>query len=430
MRRRWLIVALTAATVLSMLYFGSRTPVLRIAVFSGSNWDVPEADSYSLLDEAIAAFAETHPGVQIEYESGIPKDEYEEWIAQCILRDDLPDILFVPSEYFSTLASTHALQPLDDFARADAAFQEEAYYPASLQTCRQDGTLYALPYLSVPELIFVNKTLLQQEGIAIPDQDWTWDDFLRIVEKVTKDTDGDGVVDQYGTCGFSWQQAAYSNGALFYDEQTDTASFSDVSMIEAITFLRELYGVCDQDQVSTQQFDEGQVAFQPMNYSDYRAYMPYPWRVKKFSGFEWECLPFPSGEQGVNTSAIDTLMVAMSARSTQKKLAWEFMRYLSGDAEHQKQAAIVSQGVSVLPSIMQDEEVNAALQADIPGTSVFDMDVLDTVMRQGVSVRMTQEREQIIQSADGTLSALVHNQQDIENELIRLERRINAYLKK
>ena len=34
---------------------------------------------------------------------GIPKDEYEEWIAQCILRDDLPDILFVPSEYFSTL---------------------------------------------------------------------------------------------------------------------------------------------------------------------------------------------------------------------------------------------------------------------------------------------------------------------------------------
>ena len=323
MRRRWLIIALTAATVLSMLYFGSRTPVLRIAVFSGSNWDVPEADSYSLLDEAIAAFAETHPGVQIEYESGIPKDEYEEWIAQCILRDDLPDILFVPSEYFSTLASTHALQPLDDFARADAAFQEEAYYPASLQTCRQDGTLYALPYLSVPELIFVNKTLLQQEGIAIPDQDWTWDDFLRIVEKVTKDTDGDGVVDQYGTCGFSWQQAAYSNGALFYDEQTDTASFSDVSMIEAITFLRELYGVCDQDQVSTQQFDEGQVAFQPMNYSDYRAYMPYPWRVKKFSGFEWECLPFPSGEQGVNTSAIATLMVAMSGRCTQKKLVWE-----------------------------------------------------------------------------------------------------------
>ena len=86
MRRRWLIIALTAATVLSMLYFGSRTPVLRIAVFSGSNWDVPEADSYSLLDEAIAAFAETHPGVQIEYESGIPTVSYTHLTLPTILR--------------------------------------------------------------------------------------------------------------------------------------------------------------------------------------------------------------------------------------------------------------------------------------------------------------------------------------------------------
>lgn len=430
MRKHWMIIALVAAIALSVLYFGTRTAVLRVAVFSGSNWGVPESDSYSLLDEAITAFAAAHPGVRIEYESGIPKDEYEEWIAQRILNDDLPDILFVPSEYFSTLASVHALRPLDDLARADATFQEDSYYAASLEACRQDETLYALPYVSVPELIFVNKTLLEQEGIAIPAQDWTWDDFLAIVEAVTKDLDGDGAADQYGVCGFGWQQAAYSNGALFYDEQENTVCFSDAAMIEAITFLRQLYLVCDQDQVSAQQFDEGLVAFQPMNYSDYRAYMPYPWRVKKFSGFEWECLPFPRGGSGVNASAIDTLMVAMSARSAQPQLAWEFMRYLSGDEAYQQQAAIISQGVSVLPRVMQDETVTAALQEDIPGTSSFDMDVLDTVMHQGIPVRMTQDEEAIIESADGAISALVHNQQDIENELIRLERRINAYLKK
>ena len=106
------------------------------------------------------------------------------------------------------------------------------------------------------------------------------------------------------------------------------------------------------------------------------------------------------------------------------------MRYLSGDEAYQQQAAIISQGVSVLPRVMQDETVTAALQEDIPGTSSFDMDVLDTVMHQGIPVRMTQDEEAIIESADGAINALVHNQQDIENELIRLERRINAYLKK
>ena len=102
MRRRWLIVALTAATVLSMLLFrfaGHRC--CGSQCFSGSNWDVPEAGQFTACwMKQSPPLLKTHPGVQIEYESGIPKDEYEEWIAQCILRDDLPDILFVPSEYF------------------------------------------------------------------------------------------------------------------------------------------------------------------------------------------------------------------------------------------------------------------------------------------------------------------------------------------
>lgn len=118
-------------------------------------------------------------------------------------------------------------------------------------------------------------------------------------------------------------------------------------------------------------FDEGQVAFEPMDYSDYRTYMPYPWRVKKFSGFDWECLPFPSGREGANVSAIDTLMVAMSSKCSHKDLAWEFMFYLSSDEEYQKQAALKLPAVSVLPSVMKDKEVIEELQRDIPGTSSF-----------------------------------------------------------
>ena len=120
-------------------------------------------------------------------------------------------------------------------------------------------------------------------------------------------------------------------------------------------------------------FDEGQVAFEPMDYSDYRTYMPYPWRVKKFSGFDWECLPFPSGREGDNVSAIDTLMVAMSSKCSHKDLAWEFMFYLSSDEEYQKTGGSKLPVVSVLPSVMKDKEVIEELQRDIPGTSSFDM---------------------------------------------------------
>lgn len=39
--------------------------------------------------------------------------------------------------------------------------------------------------------MFVNKTLLQKEGIEIPNNDWTLDDFYEICQKVTRDSNND-----------------------------------------------------------------------------------------------------------------------------------------------------------------------------------------------------------------------------------------------
>ena len=428
--KRVIAVLTAVAIVFAGCSFVSAKTVLRFAVFSGSNWDVPEADSYELLDEAIAAFEKSHPDVEIEYISGIPKDSYEEWLSQQVLDDCQPDILFVPSELFVTLAEHRFLQPLNTFTEKETAFSKDLYYNASLQAGMLGEQLYALPYLSVPELMFVNKTILNEAGYDVPDEDWTWEDFYEIVKGVTGDTDGDGEYDTFGVCGYRWRQAAYTNDAQFYDEEADSVNLSSKQMIDTVSYLRRIYDICDQSDVTSAMFDEGQVAFEPMDYSDYRTYMPYPWRVKKFSGFDWECLPFPSGREGANVSAIDTLMVAMSSKCSHKDLAWEFMFYLSSDEEYQKQAALKLPAVSVLPSVMKDKEVIEELQRDIPGTSSFDMNVLDTVMRQGRCLRTTQDYEQIMQSADATISELCHNQQDIENELIRLEQSINSFLKR
>ena len=46
--------------------------------------------------------------------------------------------------------------------------------------------------------MFVNKTLLEENGIEIPNVNWTWDDFYAICEKLTVDTDDDGEIDQFG----------------------------------------------------------------------------------------------------------------------------------------------------------------------------------------------------------------------------------------
>ena len=54
--------------------------------------------------------------------------------------------------------------------------------------------------------------LLEKEGIAIPKEGWTLEEFYTICQKVTRDTDGDGELDQFGSTDYSWREALAAHG--------------------------------------------------------------------------------------------------------------------------------------------------------------------------------------------------------------------------
>ena len=49
----------------------------------------------------------------------------------------------------------------------------------------------------------------------MPGNHWTWNDFYTICQKVTKDTDGDGRLDQFGVYDYKWNDATLSNGGNY-----------------------------------------------------------------------------------------------------------------------------------------------------------------------------------------------------------------------
>ena len=293
----------------------------------------------------------------------------------------------------------------------------------------KDNKLYALPYESVPTLMFVNKTLLDKEGISMPDSDWTWDDFYSICNQISKDTNGDGIQDQFCYYDYTWEDALYSTGTAFYDEVNNQVDLNNETTAETVAFMRRLNAL-NTEKVTAEMFDKGQVAFQPMNYSDYRTYMPYPWRVKKYSTFEWDCLTMPAGANGGNISQIDTLMLGLSSRSKNQAMAWEFMKLLSSEPAIQSELAKNSPAVSVLRKVMQSPEVIDALKADNPGSSSFEMTILNDVMEQGIAIRRTDQYNQIIQIANSQINELMNNDADIENGLASMQRQIDTYLRK
>lgn len=322
MNKKISIGACIVCLIIGVFYYLNHTSnTLTIGIFVGSNWGVPEPNSYQIIDDAIARFEQEHPNTTITYISGITKDDYSSWLSSLIVQGKEPDLYMVLSEDFNTLAALGALEDLNISISNDSSFDISEYYKSSLHAGLYHNHQYALPYQSNPTVMFVNKTLLEKEGIQVPSENWTLDDFYSICHKVTKDSDLDGVIDQFGYYNYDWQNVANAYGITLFDEEGTSSRFNDENMKPVIQYIEKLNNLQEGRIVTSNDFDEGRVAFCPLTFSDFRTYQPYPYRVQKYSTFEWECIPLPKSSSHESLSETDLLLFGMSSRSSHKDLA-------------------------------------------------------------------------------------------------------------
>ena len=427
MKKRIRKISLLLILVLCILLAGctgNRETVLTIGVYSGSYWNTPNGNCYQILDEAIALFEQSHPGVKVEYVSGIPAADYSEWLAGQIMMGTEPDLYFVLPEDFNLLVSSGALAQLDERIAEDPEFDTVVYYEPCLRSGQSEGKQYALPHESVPTIMFVNKTLLETNGIPMPDNDWTWEDFYDICRQIT-DVDQR----QYGVYSYSWQDAMYSNGASLFSEDGRSCYLAEEKVLEAVQFSRRLSELNEGYTVTARDFDEGRVAFCPLLYSEYRAYQPYPWRVKKYSAFEWDCVTMPAGPSGSNISELHTMMLGISSRTNQADFAWEFCKLLSIDEDVQRKLYTQSHGISPIPAVAEDPELLQEVHHDIPEGSGFSPDMIHQIMSNAVVVPKFDAYNQAISMAESAVADSASSQLGQSGMLIA-ESQINLFLNK
>ena len=373
------VSALLLVALSFVLWTSNQKKILQIEVYAGSSWDVPNSRENRVLDNIIRQFEKSHPNVKVVYESGIPKKDYDNWLAEKILKGEQADVFMVPENDFSMLASSGAFKSLDSLISKEAA---AAYYPVAYQAGQYQGHSYALPIESNPVMMCVNKDLLEKEGISIPDSNWTLEDLYAICQKVTKDTDGDGLIDQYGITDYTWKQALVAyNGHL---RNQNGVNIDSVEMHQALSFISKLDSLNQRYKVTSNDFDEGKVAFYPMSLAQYRTYKPYPYHVAKYSRFSWTCIPMPAAKAGIPATQVKTSLFAMSSKTKQDKLAWEFMKLLCQNHKNQQELFAKSQGTSVLTSVVKSSQTKKILQADDFGLDSLTSQRLDHMMKHSV----------------------------------------------
>ncbi len=353
--------------------------VIEIGLYSGNEWDVPQIDVYKIYDEAIQLFEAQNKGVKVVYRSGTLMEDYSEWLAQKIIQGDEPDVFIVLKEDFNTLAEVGLLESMTPFINESLDFDQNDYYSKALEAGNHNGQQFGMPFQIVPTFLAVNKTLLRENGLEVPEDNWTMEEHLDLCRELTKDTDADNVMDQFGTVGYDWDVAYYTLNGTFNDSDQAVHMYDESILKEALDYTKAINTLSMGHVVSNEDFSQGKVGFKSFSLAEFRAYKPYPYRIKKYSDFDWGAISFPRSQGNISKAKMYTVQWGMSSRSKEKDLAWEFIRFMTNDSRVQKMVwdytYALPTNINVVDDIYADMDIS---------DSVLDPDFLKLVIDHSV----------------------------------------------
>ena len=179
------------------------------------HFDNPE----TALNPLIEKFEAENPGIKIEPER-ISWDTYNQKLLTSIAGGYPPDVAQVKLWWQPQLVEMGALLPLDDYI-ADWDGKNDIHDRIWELTRHSDGKQYYMPLQMVILYLYYRADMFEELGLAVPK---TREEFLDVAKKLTRDLDGDGIVDVYGfgirgaRGGHDWWGTfVLSSGAEFFD---------------------------------------------------------------------------------------------------------------------------------------------------------------------------------------------------------------------
>jgi multiple sugar transport system substrate-binding protein len=266
----------------------------------------------------------------------IPYDGYREKLLTAAAGQSLPDIFIDGYNMVGTYHSDGIIEDLTDKAEnwsrwneIDSSLTDLTYY---------DKKCYGLPFRTKVYPVVINTEIFKECGLDPDNPPETWSEALAAANKILKVENG--VVTRMGSSGFTntsdltrgFDLFVQQDGGMFLNDD-GTPAFNDVHGLHAVEFLDKLYrtqapsGVAPLDESAVDAFiagKSGMVVMRSYN-SIETAFQTGNTKVAQFAKV---IPPFKSDNVGGKpVSFFDGDMMYMSALSTHKDAAWDFMQY-------------------------------------------------------------------------------------------------------
>jgi len=206
-------------------------------------WLPPMGDNDADVWEPILEEYEKEKNIDIDLEI-IPWDNYPEKYAVAIAGNNGPDVGYMYAEMFPQFIEMGAVEDLTPYLTAED-YENYIY----INDGKMLGGLYGLGIEAAnPAVLYYNKDILTELGEQPPK---TWADFRRISKAATKDTNGDGEIDQWGLAqgwgrsmfgdlNWNWYGFLWQAGGELYNEDLKTVRFNDEKGLKAAQLLYDL----------------------------------------------------------------------------------------------------------------------------------------------------------------------------------------------
>lgn len=199
-------------------------------------WDATNTESLKLLK---AKFEGLHPNAKIEF-TKIPSPYADKVITMIASGGEMPDVMMLAMDQVPRYADAGAIQDLTPYISDE---YKANTYPLALDSLTVNGKIYAVARDITSMVMWCNKKMFADAGIAIPKEGWTVDNFLDICKQMTK-FDASGKPTQWGytwdfysDCVYDWFRIF---GADYVSADGKTSTMNTPEAKAAMQFLSDL----------------------------------------------------------------------------------------------------------------------------------------------------------------------------------------------
>ncbi|MGG4343377.1 ABC transporter substrate-binding protein [Paenibacillus lautus] len=315
-----------------------------------ATWDT--GDALKIEQEIAKKFEESHPGTKVQVEAYA--DGFDQKLAAGFGAANPPDVMYMWD--FPTYHQS--LEPLDSYASKDEDLNIDDFYQGLFNYGKIDNQLYGIPAGFTTRVVYYNKKMFDDAGIAYPSDGWTWTEFQENAQKLTdksKKQYGFGVRaenDTYDLQGFVW-----SNGGSFISEDGTTIEgyMNSKETAEAIQMLGDMLKNGSAVLTGGKGQQSGEDIFKAGKIAMWESGI---WPLESFreAGIDVGTVEMPAFEGKPVKGVLAESALSIAKDSKNKDLAWEFIKFYVSDEAIKMRVADLPVRISVVNELKKDQD--------------------------------------------------------------------------